>query len=210
MEDPTFALRAREVQEMEEFDWWKDGYSCQPARMRDTDVSSPTDAAGVVFRERSRERDANTYFLSLPYVEQPQLETVSLFNHEPLDESELDRRHREVAQKLEQKQLEVQRQSQPLGQVRKQKFWNCDRASKVVNKKENVLVIAVNHLSKELHAKESELHDLRQEKQNLSFGLIKVMAKNQKRKIERLNELAELVGAERIEASRNGSGFAGF
>lgn len=187
--------------------------------------TSTSEAAEVVLKERQRQRDLETREKpkSPSKPTPPKLETVSVPKWEgaeagEVDESELDRRQRAISQKLEARQQEVRRQGIQLARVRaelkkleepiKAEIMGLREQLEGANRRESGLVNMVNSLRKELFDKEGELKNVRTEKQELADRLIEVMADYEKRKTERLNEIADLVGEERVPGKP--SNFAGF
>lgn len=183
--------------------------------MNPSDVSS-AEAADIVLRERQRQREAEKRKQTGKHPDktntsEPLLETVSVPKWEgadegEVDESELDRRQRALSEKLEKKQLEVQQQGKKLAKVRaelkaleepiKAEIMQLRESLEQSNRREISLVTSVNSLRKDLFEKEKALKEVRKEKQDMADGLIRVMADYERRKTERLNEIAELVGAE--------------
>lgn len=192
------------------------------------DLSS-SEAAEVVLRERERQRQADDRKKKassdqLDEEKKPSLETVSTPKWDgaeagEVDESELDRRQRALAEQLERRQREVIRQSKQLARVRddlkalelpiKAEIMQLRERLEDANRREVVLVDTVNSLRKDLFEKEKGLKNVREEKQTLADDLIKVMADYERRKTERLNEIAELVGDKPVEQPK-ASNFAGF
>lgn len=189
---------------------------------------SSADAAEVVLKERERQREIERKKKSSaekPEVE-PELETVSVPKWEgaeagEVDESELDRRQRAIAEQLEKKQKEVHRQGKELARVRaelkaleepiKAEIMQLREKLEDSNRREKSLVESVNTLRKDLFDKEKSLGEVRTEKQQLADNLIKVMADYEKRKTDRLNEIAELVGGEPAkQITPRASNFSGF
>lgn len=192
---------------------------------------STSEAAEVVLKERQRQRALQTtQAASNPPAStsptQPALETVSTPQwknpqaHE-IDESELDRRQRAISERLERRQLEVQRQGKQLARVRaelkaleqpiKQEIMQLRERLEDSNRRERGLVDSVNALRKDLFEKEKGLEQVRQEKQQLADDLIRVMADYERRKTERLNEIADIVGEQHVETKpTKHPNFAGF
>lgn len=199
--------------------------------MNDAEWSS-SEAAEVVLKERQKQREIEKKKSKTPAdatpAQAPVLETVSVPKWEgaeegEVDESELDRRQRAIAEQLEKKQREVHRQGKELARVRaelkaleepiKAEIMQLREKLEDANRREKALVDAVNILRKDLFAKENTLKDVRTEKQDLADDLISVMADYEKRKTERLNEIAELVGGETAQirsSKRPSSNFSGF
>eukprot|EP00177_Eucheuma_denticulatum_P004017 GFKZ01007255.1.p2 GENE.GFKZ01007255.1~~GFKZ01007255.1.p2 ORF type:complete len:327 (+),score=45.34 GFKZ01007255.1:2301-3281(+) len=192
---------------------------------------STSEAAEVVLKERQRQRALQTTQSSSNHPtstspQQPALETVSTPQwknpqaHE-IDESELDRRQRVISERLEKRQREVQRQGKQLARVRaelkaleqpiKQEIMQLRERLEDSNRRERDLVDSVNALRKDLFEKEKGLEQVRQEKQQFADDLIRVMADYERRKTERLNEIADIVGEQPIETkSTKHPNFAGF
>ena len=189
-------------------------------KMSSPKTTTTSDAADIVLRERARLREESKK-PSVKDAEPVSLETVSVVSQRPIDESELDRRHRDLAQKLEKRQIEVEKQGQALARVRKElkaleqpmkeEIMKLREKLEDANRRETVLVTSVNDLRKDLKAKEGHLAEVRKEKQGVADELIQVMADYERRKTERLNEIAEIVGAEGVKPKeRKGSRFSGF
>lgn len=133
-----------------------------------------------------------------------EMERVSTTAASALDDVELARRQREVHERLEAKQAEVKRTAESLARVRselaslevplKADIMRLRERLEASNRAERVLVDSVNGLRRQLHTKEVELAKIRERKQEQSDELIDVMAKYEKRKAERLEEIAHLVG----------------
>lgn len=192
---------------------------------------SYSDAAEVVLKERQRlreeeEREKKRAQSNIKSLKPPQLEAVSTPKWEgaeqgQVDESELERRQRALTEQLEKKQLEVQRQGKKLARVReelkaleepiKAEIMQLRERLEQSNRSEAALVDAVNALRTDLFTKEESLNKIRKDKQDLADNLIRVMADYEKRKTERLNEIAHLVGSEPVQRKpSNPSNFAGF
>lgn len=186
---------------------------------------TPSEAAEVVLKERERERqkerqkkrqaqkqnpnkDAAT---SSDGTHAPTLEQVSMPKWDGLesgevDESELDRRQRALSEQLDRRQREVHQQGKRLARVReelkaleqpiKADIMQLRERLEVANRSEITLVQNVNELRKQLFEKEHLLGETRQEKQTAADELIRVMADYERRKTDRLNEIADLVGGE--------------
>lgn len=207
--------------------------------------STPSaDAAELVLQERERQKEAQRVAQkrspssptggttqSPTKSTEVKLETVSVPKWEgaeqgEVDESELDRRQRAISEKLERKQREVIQQGKQLAKVRaelkalevpiKQEIMNIRELLEGANKEEIYLVQSVNTLRKDLAEKEKSLDKVRSQKQDYADQLIKVMADYEKRKTERLNEIAQLVGVDEggegsnNVVSKSSSSFAGF
>lgn len=197
--------------------------------MNANDFSS-SEAAEVVLQERQRQRELGDRRKDKEAVsdelQQPVLETVSVPKWEgadagEVDESELDRRQRVISEQLDKKQREVHRQGQQLARVRaelkaleqpiKEEIMQLRERLEDSNRREKALVESVNALRKDLYGKEKSLKEVREEKQQLADNLIKVMADYERRKTERLNEIADLVGSQRVtKPTSKGSNFSGF
>lgn len=191
---------------------------------------SSSEAAEIVLKERQRQKELDNRRkakeASSDEPQQPELEKVSVPKWEgadagEIDESELDRRQRTISEQLEKKQREVHRQGQQLARVRaelkaleqpiKEEIMQLREKLEDSNRREKALVESVNALRKDLFGKEKNLKVVREEKQKLADDLIKVMADYERRKTERLNEISDLVGGERITNSTSKpSSFAGF
>lgn len=189
-----------------------------------------SEAAEVVLQERQRQKELDNRRRAKEStsdeLQQPVLETVSVPKWEgadagEVDESELDRRQRVISEQLEKKQREVHRQGQQLARVRaelkaleqpiKEEIMQLREKLEESNRQEKALVESVNALRKDLHGKEKSLKEVREGKQQLADNLIKVMADYERRKTERLNEIADLVGGQRVtKSSSKSSNFAGF
>lgn len=184
--------------------------------------SRPTEAAELVLQERKRQRDEAKRREAKEAKEgkteknmqgdKVQLEQVSTPKWDgaeagEVDESELERRQRALSEKLERRQAEIARQSERLTRVRdelraleapiKTEIMQLRQRLEDENRKEIALVASVNSLRTELASKEKELRVVRDSKQDLADKLIEVMADFERRKTERLNEIAELVGEDR-------------
>lgn len=188
---------------------------------------STSEAAELVLKERRRQRELqqNKAKSQTSNDSKPVLETVSVPQWEgaeagQVDESELDRRQRAIAERLERKQREVQQQSKQLARVKAElkaleepiraEIMQLREQLEAENRNEKSLVESVNALRQELFAKEKQLEDARSNKQDLTDKLIGVMADYEKRKTERLNEIANLVGADPANNKSAKSNFAGF
>lgn len=200
--------------------------------------SGPTEAAELVLQERKRQRDEAKRREAKEAkaekdikIDKVQLEQVSTPKWEgaeagEIDESELERRQRALSEKLERRQAEIARQSERLTRVReelraleapiKTEIMQIRQHLEEENRKEISLVASVNTLRTDLAAKEKDLKAVRATKQDLADKLIEVMADFERRKTERLNEIAELVGEERQPESKKKAGkspkssFSGF
>lgn len=199
--------------------------------MNHGDLSS-SEAAEVVLKERQKQREIEQKKAMAANAtaapKEPTLETVSVPKWEgaeegEVDESELDRRQRAIGEQLEKRQREVQRQGKELARVRadlkaleepiKAEIMQLRERLEDSNRREKALVDSVNMLRKDLFVKENSLKEVRTEKQDLADDLIRVMADYEKRKTERLNEIAELVGGDsgrRPTSKRPESNFSGF
>lgn len=178
--------------------------------------SKPTEAAELVLQERKRQREqakrkeakekkagnnANGDKVQLEQVSTPKWEGAEAGE---VDESELERRQRALSEKLERRQAEIARQSERLTRVReelraleapiKTEIMQIRQRLEEENRKEIALVASVNSLRTDLVEKEKDLKVVRDSKQDLADKLIEVMADFERRKTERLNEIAELVG----------------
>jgi len=192
---------------------------------------STSEAAELVLKERQRQRELERRTkqagdASDKAVAEPTLEQVSVPKWEgaeagEVDESELDRRQRAISERLERKQREVHEQGKELARVRaelkaleepiKAEIMQLREKLESANRTEKGLVETVNALRKDLFEREKELSDVRATKQDLADGLIGVMADYEKRKTERLNEIAALVGGEAVpKKTAAKSNFAGF
>lgn len=194
---------------------------------------SPTaEAAELVMKEREREKERRRRRSSNrdETPKAPQLESVSNPKWEgveagAIDESELDRRQRVIAEQLERKQTELRRTGRELARVRaelkaleepiKAEIMSLRERLEDANRKEKALVESVNVLRKDLFEKEKALVAVRENKQNMADNLIKVMADYERRKTERLNEIAHLVGEGVVSSpsaplSQKKSNFQGF
>lgn len=155
---------------------------------------------------------------------QPTLETVSAPKWEgaeagEVDESELERRQRAISEQLEKKQREVLRQGRELERIQselkaleqpiKAEIMMLREKLEHSNRREKALVDNVNSLRKDLYEKEKGLTNVRAEKQRLADDLIRVMADYERRKRERLNQIAELVGDDPV-LQPSKSTFTGF
>ncbi|CDF34784.1 unnamed protein product [Chondrus crispus] len=177
------------------------------------EVSTSSEAAELVLQERKKQRELEARNQKAPPVPlaAPALETVSVPKWEgadegEVDESELDRRQRAISDRLDRRQREIHRQSKELTRVRaelkaleepiKAEIMQLRERLEDSNRREKALVEAVNALRKDLFEKEGGLKDVREEKQGLADSLIKVMADYEKRKTERLNAIADLVGGD--------------
>lgn len=198
--------------------------------------SGPTEAAELVLQERRRQREEikrkeakEAKANNINKDKEVKLEKVSVPKWEgaeagEVDESELERRQRALAEKLERRQEEVARQGERLARVReelraleapiKTEIMQVRHQLEDENRKEVALVSSVNSLRTELATKEKELAVVRSRKQDLADRLIQVMADYEKRKTERLNEIAELVGEDQPRSKRDTkpvkSSFSGF
>ncbi|PXF49380.1 hypothetical protein BWQ96_00696 [Gracilariopsis chorda] len=183
---------------------------------------SSSDAAELVLKERQRQRSLHANTAPDPRspnnpnnaLSKPKLETVSTpqwgntpsSEHSVLDEADLDRRHRALQQKLERKQQDIQRQGKRLQKVRDElkalevpiraEIMNIRQQLEQANREEITLVDTVNALRNDLYNREQQLTQVRATKQHMADNLIKVMADYEKRKAERLNQIAELVADE--------------
>lgn len=179
----------------------------------DTSDVTPSEAAELVLQERRRQRETEKRKEAREAkneVKDITLEKVSVPKWEgadegEVDESELDRRQRALSEQLEKRQREVIRQSKQLAKVReelkaleqpiKAEIMQLREQLESANREEISLVQDVNILRKDLFEKEKALKKVRADKQDLADNLIKVMADYERRKTERLNEIADLVGA---------------
>lgn len=201
--------------------------------MNPSDLTS-TDAAEIVLKERQRQKETERRKkaqqqakASESSTEGPKLETVSIPKWEgadqgEIDENELDRRQRVIAQELEKKHREIQKQDKRLAKVRhdlkvleepiKAEIMQLRESLEQMNRTELNLVESVNSLRKNLHEQEKELDKIRTQKQDMVDNLIKVMADYEKRKTERLREIAEIVGEDfaRSFSKNPSSSFSGF
>lgn len=199
--------------------------------MNHGDLSS-SEAAEVVLKERRKQREIEEKKSKAAAdgatPQEPTLETVSVPKWEgaeegEVDESEMDRRQRAIAEQLEKRQREVNRLGKELARVRadlkaleepiKAEIMQLREKLEDSNRREKALVDAVNLLRKDLFTKEKALKEVRTEKQDLVDDLIRVMADYEKRKTERLNEIADLVGgepAQKLSSKRPASNFSGF
>lgn len=199
--------------------------------MNHGDVSS-SEAAEVVLKERQKQREIEQKRAKAAdgtaALEKPTLEIVSVPKWEgaedgEVDESELDRRQRAIGEQLERRQREVHRQGKELARVRaelkaleepiKAEIMQLREKLEDSNRREKALVDSVNMLRKDLFTKENSLKEVRSEKQDLADDLIRVMADYEKRKTERLNEIADLVGGDSVRtpaSDRQTSNFSGF
>ncbi len=185
-------------------------------------IRSPTaEAAEIVLREREREREQRkrgAKGAKASVAAEPKLEAVSTPKWEgaeagEIDESELDRRQRSITEQLDRKQRELRRTGQELAKVRaelkaleepiKAEIMTLRQRLEEANRVEKSLVESVNSLRKDLFEKEKKLSAVREQKQNMADDLIKVMADYERRKTERLNEIAHLVG-EDVSPSSSG------
>lgn len=197
--------------------------------MEESDAS-PSAAAQLVLKERQRLKadkhvtTPSSHDSPDPQSE-PHIEVVSVpdwksSQNADIDESELDRRQRALSEKLELKQLEVQRQGRRLAKVRdelkaleqpmKAEIMKLRQSLEDANRSEISLVDTVNTLRKQLFQHEQSLKQVREQKQSLADSLIQVMADYEKRKTERLNEIAELVGTEPVQHLSKKHNFSGF
>lgn len=129
-----------------------------------------------------------------------------------VDEGELSRRHRSIQEQLSRKQEEVERTGRELSRVRKElaeleapikaDIMKLREQLESENRSEKTLVDAVNALRKDLFQKEKKLGVVREKKQKLSDDLIQVMADYERRKSERLEQIAHLVGATEQNGTR--------
>lgn len=180
--------------------------------MDSSDVT-PSEAAELVLRERQRQREAEkrreareakgeAKDITIEKVSVPKWEGA---DEGEVDESELDRRQRALSEQLEKRQREVIRQSKQLARVReelkaleqpiKTEIMQLREQLETANRQEISLVQDVNLLRKDLFDKEKTLKKVRADKQDLADKLIRVMADYERRKTERLNEIADLVDA---------------
>lgn len=208
----------------------------------DTSDIAPSEAAELVLREHQRQREAEKRKIREKAKKRQQsttsngdedegikLETVSVPKWEgveqgEIDECELDRRQRSLSEQLEKRQREVIQQSKQLAKVReelkelevpiKQEIMGLREKMEAANREEILLVQSVNTLRKELSEKETGLSKIRSEKQEFADQLIRVMADYEKRKTDRLNEIAQLVGVDdgnfHGKSSSKASSFSGF
>lgn len=196
--------------------------------------TSSANAAEVVMRERERQRDIDRRKAAAEGAEAgeapPEMEAVSVPRWEgaeagEVDESELDRRQRAIAERLDRRQREVKRTGQELARVRaelkaleepiKAEIMKLRERLEDSNRKEKALVDTVNTLRKDLHTKEIDLKRVRDDKQDSADQLIRVMADYERRKTERLNEISAILGDESATNSAPGkkkasTEFAGF
>lgn len=201
--------------------------------MNHSDLTS-TDAAEIVLKERERQKETEkrkkvqqAKSSDSSSTKGPKLETVSTPKWEgadqgDIDENELDRRQRVIAEELEKKHREIQKQDKRLAKVRselkaleepiKAEIMQLRESLEQMNRTEIGLVESVNSLRKNLHQQEKQLDKVRTEKQDMVDNLIKVMADYEKRKTERLSEIAEIVGGDFAKSfSKNpSSSFSGF
>ena len=179
-------------------------------------------AAELVLRERERERTRRSKSKqgtpAAPKLEK--VSTPSLGAAANVDERELERRQRTIHEQLERRQEEVRRTGQELARVRaelaeleapiKADIMKLREKLEASNRIEKSLVNAVNNLRTELFEKEKKLSEVRQTKQSLSDDLIKTMADYEKRKSERLEQIAHLVGDSPSNSGRQPNGKSSF
>lgn len=175
-------------------------------------------AAEVVLRERERRRARERVSSETPQA--PALETVSTVGTAvAVDERELERRQRNLSEQLARKQEEVQQTGRKLARVRgelaaieapiKAEIMTIRERLEAANRAEKALVDGVNALRKELFVKEKKLGEVRSEKQGYADDLIKIMADYERRKADRLEQIAHLVGDQSTKSSKS-NGFQGF
>lgn len=176
-------------------------------------------AAEVVLRERERERRrAASRAGGSDAPSAPALETVTAMSAGGnLDERELERRQRSISEQLERRQEEVRRTGRELARVRtelkaleapiKAEIMALRERLEAANRGERALVDAVNALRTDLFDKEKKLAEVRERKSGLADDLIKAMADYERRKSERLEQIAHLVSD---ETPAKGNGFQGF
>ena len=188
-------------------------------------TGNSSSAAELVLRERERERTrrsrSNRTTPAAPKLEK--VSAPSLGAAANVDERELERRQRTIHEQLERRQEEIRRTGQELARVRaelaeleapiKADIMKLREKLEASNRIEKSLVSAVNNLRTELFEKEKKLSEVRETKQSLSDELIKTMADYEKRKSERLEQIAHLVGdtTPSTEQKPNGKpAFSGF
>lgn len=168
--------------------------------------NATSDAAELVLKEREKERKERSKRDN--DVKEVELEKVSelegLKGGKLVDESELDRRQRALHQQLEKKENEAKKTAEALEKLRKDlkaleepikaEIFQIRTQLEEANRHESTLVVAVNDLRKQLHAQETTLKQSREKKQALADSLISLMADYEKRKTERLNEIASILG----------------
>jgi len=177
-----------------------------------------TSAAEVVLRDRERARRQTARKGVPAKATEPVLEKVSvpsLGAADGVDEGELSRRHRSIQEQLSRKQEEIERTGRELSRVRtelaeleapiKADIMKLREQLESENRVEKTLVDSVNSLRKDLFAKEKKLGTVREKKQKLSDDLIQVMADYERRKSERLEQIAHLVGATHQDEANGGS-----
>lgn len=194
-----------------------------------------SDAAELVLKNLEKQRASRQTTNKQTPPKKVEFEKVSeltaLQNHNLLDESELDRRQRLLHEQLALKEAAAKKQATALEKLRKDlkaleepikaEIFQIRTKLEEMNRQESGIVSSVNNLRHQLHEQEIELGKVREKKQELADSLIKVMAEYEKRKTERLNEIASIVGdGETNSSGGNGvgngasagkkSGFSGF
>lgn len=193
---------------------------------------TPSEAAEAVLREHERQRDETRKKRggsgsAAVVAKAPELEQVTSPKWDGLeggevDASELDQRQRALSETLERRQRQVHQQGKKLAAVRaelvalerplKADIMGLREKLETANRAEMTLVQSVNMLRKELFEKEKLLAETRTDKQTFVDDLIRVMADYERRKTERLNEIADLVGVDSSpnRVTNKPSNFTGF
>mmetsp|Transcript_5313 Transcript_5313/g.15872 ORF Transcript_5313/g.15872 Transcript_5313/m.15872 type:complete len:203 (+) Transcript_5313:72-680(+) len=182
------------------------------------------EAAEILLRELEKgKKSANGENKSTPSA--PKLEQVSGLSEEQMkamDESELEERSRAVQERLEKREVELKKQAEMLDKMKKElkaieapmkkEILEIRTSLEEINRNESRCVTAVNDLRKALFEAEKELGQYRDQKAEMSENLIRVMAEYEKRKMERLDKIADIVGDEQEAARRKNAPvkFGGF